>query len=147
MFSEPIDPASFTAEDVLQLDGPDGAIAVDAVETLAADQYRIKFDPQTTFGSYSLLIGSDVMDLAGNPMDQNGDGAAGGVGDGFDLTFDLELWQFASSVIDFSSQYSATSWSAAQALGPSDTFTYGVQSRRLGAEGDQWFHGISDGRF
>jgi hypothetical protein len=35
------------------------------------------------------------------------------------------LDQYASSVIDFSTQWSAGSWSAAQALGAPDTFGYG----------------------
>ncbi len=35
------------------------------------------------------------------------------------------LDQFADSVVDFSSQYSASSWSAAQILGEPDTFSYG----------------------
>jgi hypothetical protein len=33
--------------------------------------------------------------------------------------------QWASSVVGFSSEYSSTSWSAAQALGAPDTFSYG----------------------
>jgi hypothetical protein len=37
----------------------------------------------------------------------------------------MSLNQYASSVIDFSSQYSSTRWSAAQALGAPDTFSYG----------------------
>ena len=37
----------------------------------------------------------------------------------------VSLEQWASEVIDFSSQYSSGSWSAAQALGPPDTFQYG----------------------
>ncbi len=35
------------------------------------------------------------------------------------------LSQWASSVIDYSSQYSSTSWSAEQALGEPNTFSYG----------------------
>lgn len=35
------------------------------------------------------------------------------------------LSQYASSVIDYSTQYSSTSWSAAQVLGTPNTFTYG----------------------
>jgi Ca2+-binding RTX toxin-like protein len=49
--------------------------------------------------------------------------------------------QYASSVIALSSQYSSTAWSAEQALGPPNTFTYGDYStswapRPLNADGD-----------
>ena len=54
-------------------------------------------------------------------------GRGGTAADHFDLTFEVEFWQYASSVVDFSSQYSSTSWSAADTLGPSDTFVYGDQ--------------------
>jgi methionine-rich copper-binding protein CopC len=124
-FSEPIDPSTFTSADVLQFSGPDGEIAVTGVETVAADQYRITFDTQDTFGSYTLMVGSDISDLAGNLMDQNGDGAGGNTDDKFALNFEVELWQYASTVVDYSSQYSWPSWSASQALGPSDTLVYG----------------------
>ena len=40
-------------------------------------------------------------------------------------TISPTLSQYASSVIDFSSQYSGGGWSAAQALGPPNTFGYG----------------------
>ena len=124
-FSEPIDPSTFTSADVLQFSGPGGDIAVTSVEAIAADQYRIAFETQETFGSYTLLVGSDISDLSGNLMDQNGDGAGGNPDDHFALNFEVELWQYASSVVDYSSQYSWPSWSASQALGPSDTLVYG----------------------
>ncbi|OUC15697.1 MAG: hypothetical protein B0A82_05360 [Alkalinema sp. CACIAM 70d] len=37
----------------------------------------------------------------------------------------MSLEQYASSVIDFSSEYSASNWSASQALGVPNTFAYG----------------------
>ncbi|QEF97271.1 Thermophilic serine proteinase precursor [Stieleria maiorica] len=124
-FNEPIDAQSFTVDDLVAFDGPDGPIAIEAVETLTPTVYRIGFASQTMWGTYSMLLGPDVLDLAGNAMDQNGDGISGDPSaDAAEISFDLELWQDASSVVDFSSQYSATSWSAAQTLGPPDTFAY-----------------------
>ncbi|MCO8121989.1 S8 family serine peptidase [Stieleria sp. TO1_6] len=127
LFSEPIAEGSLTAGDIVALSGPNGAIPVNGVETLAADQFRIHFDRQTQFGSYQLVLGTQVTDLAGNLLDQNGDGIGGQNDDLFELQFDLELWQYAASVVDFSSQYSTSSWSAAQAVGPADTFVYADQ--------------------
>ena len=125
-FDEPIAEGTFTIEDVSDFQGPDGTIAIDAVERLTDRDYRITFQPQSKFGTYSISIGPDILDTSGNPMDQNGNGLSGEpTSDQFDLSFDLELWQDASFVVDFSSQYSPTSWSAEQALGPPDSLTYG----------------------
>nr|WP_286177679.1 S8 family serine peptidase [Rhodopirellula sp. JC639] len=124
-FNEPIDAQSFTLADVVTFEGPSGPIAVDAIESLSPTVSRIDFASQTTWGRYSLVLGPDVFDLAGNAMDQNGDGIAGDPSaDTAEFSFDLELWQNASSVVDFSSQYSATSWSAEQTLGSPDTLVY-----------------------
>lgn len=126
VFSEPIQDGTFTPDDVISFDGPDGTIALLAIERVSDEHYRLTFPTQQTWGTYQLVIGPDILDLAGLPMDQNGDGINGdSQQDRFELTFDLELWQDASSVIDFSSQYSSTSWSAAQALGAPNTFVYG----------------------
>lgn len=126
IFSEPIQDGTFTVDDIASFEGPDGTISINSVDRIADDNYRITFPQQIAWGTYHLIVGPQVMDLAGNLMDQNGDGTSGDpLADRFDLTFDIELWQDANSVIDFSSQYSSTSWSASQALGAPDTFAYG----------------------
>ncbi|PAY16161.1 hypothetical protein CKO51_28085 [Rhodopirellula sp. SM50] len=127
-FNEPIGVGSLSLDDFSSLDGPGGSIPIDSIESVSETVYRVWFAPQTDWGTYSLAVGPNVVDLAGNAMDQNGDGVSGDPStDVFGLTFDLELWQDASAVVDFSSQYSATSWSASQALGPPDTFVYADQ--------------------
>ncbi|QDV46065.1 Thermophilic serine proteinase precursor [Stieleria neptunia] len=127
-FNEPIVGESLSLDDIASFDGPGGPITIDSIETVSETVYRVRFATQTDWGTYSLAVGPDVVDLAGNAMDQNGDGVSGDpFTDMFELSFDLELWQDASAVVDFSSQYSATSWSAAQTLGPPDTFVYADQ--------------------
>lgn len=55
-----------------------GALLGVAPVTRAIDRsIDINFTPQTDLGVYRLVIGPDMRDLAGNPMDQDGDGIAG----------------------------------------------------------------------
>jgi hypothetical protein len=75
-FDEPIQEATFTASDVT-LTGPGGPVAVTGVIRLTDTRYEVTFAPQTVEGAYSLTVGPDVLDAAGNRMDQDGDGTAG----------------------------------------------------------------------
>src|SRR5262249_36874239 len=69
------------------------------------------------------------LDLAGTWQLSVTDGFAGDEGtlNGWSLEAltDVPLVQYASQVVDFTSQYSPSDWSAAQALGAPDTFAYG----------------------
>jgi subtilase family serine protease len=80
-FSEAIASGSFTPDDVTLLapsiEGTQVAVQVLSVESLTADQYRLRFPVQFVDGDYSIEIGPDVLDSAGNAMDQNLDGIAG----------------------------------------------------------------------
>jgi hypothetical protein len=67
-FNEPIQPLSFTTNDVLLTDPFGTAIAVNPSQRLSASSYRLAFASQRTNGTYTLVIGSAVLDLAGNPM-------------------------------------------------------------------------------
>lgn len=68
LFSEPIEPTTFTAED-LTISGPDGtAIAADAVIPLNARTFRVTFGAQTAVGSYEVTVGPDIADFAQIPM-------------------------------------------------------------------------------
>ncbi|HQL74510.1 MAG TPA: Ig-like domain-containing protein, partial [Phycisphaerae bacterium] len=89
-FDEAIDPATFTVSDT-RLFAP-GAVDLGpaaAVSGAGAD-FVVTFDPLNTAGQYALQIGPSVTDLAGNPMNQDGQGANGQVGadefvDGFQI--------------------------------------------------------------
>ena len=97
-FSEAIDPASFTVADV-SLTGPSGAIALQGVMPLGNRRYRIEFAEQEAVGAYTLSIGPNVSDVAGNLLDQDQDGTPGEAGED---VYTVVLNQVAS----------ATSWAA-----------------------------------
>ncbi|HMF12032.1 MAG TPA: proprotein convertase P-domain-containing protein, partial [Gemmataceae bacterium] len=72
LFSEAIDPRSFTAADVA-LTGPNGPVAitgVGAVDGAGNTQFDVTFVTQTTPGAYRLSVGPHVQDAGGNEMTQ-----------------------------------------------------------------------------
>ena len=80
-FSEPIAEQSFTPADV-KLRGPRPDGQVDDIQVLSVTRlddthYRLSFVPQYVNGTYTLQIGPNVLDLAGNAMDQNRDSVPG----------------------------------------------------------------------
>jgi hypothetical protein len=80
-FNKAINPASFTPDQVT-FTGPPGAIGVTGVVAVPGSgntQFDIQFAPQSDLGSYYLVIGPNILDTAGNPMDQNGNYVAGEV--------------------------------------------------------------------
>jgi hypothetical protein len=70
-FSESIDEGTLTLDD-LDLSGPDGPIAVAAVDRLDEVRYEVVFAEQVAAGEYTLEVGPDIHDAAGNAMDQDG---------------------------------------------------------------------------
>jgi methionine-rich copper-binding protein CopC len=82
-FDEPVDVATFTLDDVVSLTGPAGAIAPTAVASSSSTQFEVHFAPQTGAGTYTLLVGPDIRDGAGNQMNQNQNGINGEPGDQF----------------------------------------------------------------
>ncbi len=82
-FSEAIDPATFTTADV-SLTGPTGSLSITAVQAVAGSgntKFTVSFAALTTDGTYTLKVGPNVNDTAGNPMDQNGNGVNGEASD------------------------------------------------------------------
>jgi fibronectin type 3 domain-containing protein len=78
-FSEDIQPSSFTVADVVSLTGPSGAITPSTINAVSSTQFEVVFPSQSLAGTYSLTVGPDILDLAGNAMDQNGNGVNGEV--------------------------------------------------------------------
>ena len=75
-FTKPIDAATFTLDDIAGFTGPGGLNLVSAVTSITpvtSTQFRVAFAPQGPAGSYSLVIGPDIRDLAGNQLDQDFD--------------------------------------------------------------------------
>ncbi len=75
-FDSAIDPASLTVADVT-LSGPGGSIAITSIAPLSSNQFLISFPVQRADGEYDVTLGPNVADLAGNLMDQDGDGING----------------------------------------------------------------------
>jgi subtilisin family serine protease/subtilisin-like proprotein convertase family protein len=84
-FSEAINAATFTADDIAGLTR--NGVAVSGVGFSVTpvsgtnNQFDIGFTKQTVLGSYALTFGPDVRDLAGNPMNQNGNSINGEAAD------------------------------------------------------------------
>ena len=93
-FDEPVDRSSFRAEDA-QVTGPLGSVEVARPVRLDGTslRYRVDFaEPTLETGAYTALIGPDVLDFVGNPMNQDEDGTNGEVPDDvFNLDFNLTL--------------------------------------------------------
>jgi serine protease len=99
-FSEAIDPGSFDALDVTSFVGPAGSIVVTGVTPVAGStgtQFDLVFANQSVAGTYSFVIGPDIRDVAGNAMNQNGDGANGEADDSFQGSFKLTAAQTYSN--------------------------------------------------
>jgi subtilisin family serine protease/subtilisin-like proprotein convertase family protein len=92
VFSEPINPASLDSSDVVSFLGPNGAVPVYGFTPTSGTnrEFQLTFDPQSTPGDYTLELGPHITDLAGNEIDQNGDGIAGQDGvDDFTASFQI----------------------------------------------------------
>ena len=101
-FSEAIDPASFTPSDIL-LKGPSGNVAVSAVTPLSGSgnqQFTVTFTALAQSGTYTLQAGPGILDLAGNQLDQNGNGANGETSDIFVVSWTLQAQTVYSNSTD-----------------------------------------------
>jgi len=76
-FDRPMDPDSFSlAEDVASFHGPLGAVTPTGFVWVDDRTLEIRFDGRPV-GEYTLVLGPDIRDLAGNPLDLDGDAIAG----------------------------------------------------------------------
>jgi serine protease len=99
-FSEAIDPATFATDDVA-VAGPLGAIAPSGVAAVSGTQFDVTFPAQTLVGTYTVTIGPEVRDLAGNPMNQNNNAVNGEPGDVYTASRTLTNSQtFASTDVN-----------------------------------------------
>jgi serine protease len=78
-FSEPMQTGSFSAADVLILAGPGGALAPTSIVPVAGSttQFDVLFNGQSLTGNYSITLGTDILDVAGNALNQNANGING----------------------------------------------------------------------
>src|SRR5262249_4379979 len=79
-FTGPVDPTPFSPDSVRSFVGPNGTIRVVSVQDLQDPvthqpphtTYRLTFAAQDSDGVYTLVLGPNVTDFGGNPMNQNG---------------------------------------------------------------------------
>ncbi len=76
VFSESVMTGTFTLDDVT-VGGPGGPITPAGLTQLAADRYLLDLAGQTGLNTYSLSVGTDVLDLDGGALDQDHDGVPG----------------------------------------------------------------------
>ncbi len=91
-FSHVMEPETFTPDQVVRFTDPAGnAVTVTDVEPVASSnnmQFDIFFDAAELAGTYTLVIGPNILDVYGTPMDQNGNGIPGEIpGDQFPAMF------------------------------------------------------------
>ena len=88
-FSEAIDTTTFTTGDVTIVK-PDGTtVAATGLQNVGLNEFQINFPAQTLVGTYHVKIGPSVTDLAGNGLEEDGDGIGGEATDVYDGTFNL----------------------------------------------------------
>jgi hypothetical protein len=71
-FNEPMDPVTFTPDQVSSFTGPEGDVPVLGAVPVAGSNFTrfdIVFPPQTGAGSYSMVLGPGILDRSGNPME------------------------------------------------------------------------------
>lgn len=88
IFNEAINTTTFTAADI-RFTGPTGAtIPVVGVSAVSGSKttFTVAFASQTAPGTYTMVVGPNIADAAGNLMDQNGDGLKGQANDTFTAT-------------------------------------------------------------
>ncbi len=104
LFSESIDPATFTLTDI-KVTGPSGnTINPTQLQPVqgTTDTFRISL-PAVGFvdGQYTLSLGPDIRDFVGNAMNQNQNQVNGEVGDAFTGSVTLRLPDLALSDVGF----------------------------------------------
>jgi hypothetical protein len=90
-FGLPVDPATFTADDVT-ITGPGGApvtvLSVTPVAGSGNSRFEVRTAPLPAGGLYRVAIGPNVLDTFGNALDQDFDGVTGESGqDGYQAGF------------------------------------------------------------
>jgi subtilisin family serine protease/subtilisin-like proprotein convertase family protein len=81
-FDEAVNASTFTLADIVSFTGPGGVDLRSSLTGITpssgtATTFTISFAPQNLRGTYTLVLGPDIRDVAGNPMNQDGDGVNG----------------------------------------------------------------------
>jgi hypothetical protein len=80
-YSKPVQSSTFNSNTIFSFTGPGGVDLRPQITSIVpatpgglSASFTINFNSQSTLGGYSLVLEPSVLDDAGNPVDQNGDG-------------------------------------------------------------------------
>ncbi|MDH3508896.1 MAG: S8 family serine peptidase, partial [Gammaproteobacteria bacterium] len=126
-FDSAMSEQTFAVDDV-QISGPSGSIVPLAVNRVTDFEFEIVFQSQSAAGTYTLLLGPQVEDIAGRAMDQDRDTISGeSPDDRFSVVFRIVPQQSAWTVDNGDASYSVTgSWSTYTGAGAQNDFGYKV---------------------
>jgi RHS repeat-associated protein len=104
-FSETIDPLSLTSADIVIRNATNGIVSISSITNVGLNRYRVSFPAQTMVGQYHVLVGTNITDLAGNPLNASYDAS-------FNLVpVDLELTNLLLSTNQlFAGNLAGISW-------------------------------------
>jgi putative tricarboxylic transport membrane protein len=138
-FSAAIEAATFTTGDVSITTPLGGAVAVTGVVPLAADTFRVSFASPAAAGTYGIVVGPQVADLLGNPMNTDGDSVNGEAADAFAGTFAVVMLTFIAPPLA----------SVALSFGPPEYFALTFMGLTLvtSLAGESMLKGIMSGVF
>ncbi len=91
-FSEPIDAGTFSLADVTQFIGPGGVDLRNQLTNFLVGEKSVTvfFHAQVAGGQFTISIGPNIADAAGNLMDQSRDGVNGQTNDAFTFTTNVQ---------------------------------------------------------
>ncbi|MDB5336913.1 MAG: hypothetical protein JWN70_2532, partial [Planctomycetaceae bacterium] len=98
-FDRPMDQDSFDLSDVASFHGPNGDLTATGFSWLDPQTLQITFSPQTTLGTYDLVLGPHIADLAGDELDESQNGIGGEAVDQYAAQVTLANIIFASGTL------------------------------------------------
>jgi methionine-rich copper-binding protein CopC len=100
-FNESMNPLTFVPSAITDFHGPDGTqIAITGVSPVSGSnntRFNITFAQLTRTGHYTMIIGPNILDSFGNPMDQDGDFIPGEASDVYTALFGIAGLKVMSS--------------------------------------------------
>lgn len=91
-FSETIAAGTFTAADVVSFTNSAGTDLRGTISSVTGSgtTWTVNFAAQSAASTYTLVVGPDIRDLAGNLMDQNSNGVRGETADRYTTAFQIQ---------------------------------------------------------
>ncbi|MCY2990629.1 MAG: Ig-like domain-containing protein [Planctomycetota bacterium] len=125
IFSRPLNPSTFTADDLSMTDSAGNPVTGLAIQRLSSRLFRVAFPQQTAPGFYHLQIGPDIADLSGHRLDQDRTGIPGQATDVYEAGFLLDTPALAAA------PYAETSKSEGSPAAPQANESRAVLSQKL----------------